>query len=340
MKAFWILDFGFSIGRSERNKIFSRAICTLLFALCGTAAAQQPKKVPRIGFLSSFSRPDTPHQAFREGLHNLGWVEGRNINIEYRYANGREDRLAGLVADLVRQKVDIIVTSVTTDTLAAKSATSTIPIVMAAGDPLTIGVVASLAHPGGNIDGLYQKAPELSGKRLEVLKEIVPRLSRVAAIWNPEIRVSTFSWKEMQDPARELKVQLHSLEIRSPEDLEEAFEKAGRARVDALLIMPDPVTRTNLKRIADFAIKRRLPSVSHIREFTEAGGLMAYGPDRSDLFRRAATYVDKILKGAKPADLPVEQPMKFELVINLKTAKLLGLTIPQSVLYRADRVIR
>jgi putative ABC transport system substrate-binding protein len=311
----------------------------LLIALCASAQAQ-PKKIPRIGFLSPFSPSDTPHQAFQEGLRDLGWIEGKNISIEYRYANGMEDRLAGLVGELVRQKVDIIVTSVTTDTLAAKSATSTIPIVMAAGDPLVTGIVGSLAQPGANITGLSQMAPELSGKRLEVLKEIVPKLSRVAVLWNPEIRVSKLSWEEMQHPARELKIQVHSLEIRSPDDLKKAFEKATRARVDALVIMPDPVTRSNLKRIADLAIKNRLPSVFHIREFADAGGLMAYGPDRSDLFRRVATYVDKILKGAKPADLPVEQPMKFEFVINLKTAKALNLTIPQSVLYRADKVIR
>ena len=321
-------------------KIIRLPICALLVALSLSAEAQQPKKLPRIGFLSPFSVSDTPYQAFREGLRDLGWVEGKNISIEYRYANGSEDRLAGLAADLVRQKVDIIVTSVTTDTLAAKSATSTIPIVMAAGDPLTTGIVTTLAHPVGNVTGLSQMAPELSGKRLEVLKEIVPKLSRVAALWNPEIRVSTFSWEEMQTPARELKVQVHSLEIRRADDVEKAFEEATRARVDALVIMPDPVTRTNLQRIAALAIKQRLPSVFHIREFAEFGGLMAYGPDRSDLFRRAATYVDKILHGRKPADLPVEQPTKFELIINLKTAKQIGLTIPPNVLARADRLIR
>ena len=316
-------------------------LCAMLFALSFPAsAAQHAAKIPRIGFLSPFSSSDTPHQAFREGLRDLGWVEGKNITIEYRYANGSDSRLPDLVADLIRQKVDIIVTSVTTDTLAAKSATSTIPIVMAAGDPLVTGIVASLARPGANITGLSQMAPELSGKRLEVLKEIVPKLSRVAVLWNPEIRVSTFSWEEMQHPARELKVQAHSLEIRSPDDLEKAFEKATKARVDALVIMPDPVTRTNLKRIAELAIKHRLPSVFHIREFAEVGGLMAYGPDRSDLFRRAATYVDKILKGTKPADLPVEQPMKFELIFNLKAANQIGLTIPPNVLVRADRVIK
>jgi len=211
---------------------------------------------------------------------------------------------------------------------------------MAAGDPLTTGIIASLTRPDGNITGLSQMAPELSGKRLEVPKEILPKLSRVAALWNPEIRVSTFSWEEMQNPARQLKIRVHSMEIHSPDDLEKAFEAAAKTRVDALVVMPDPVTRTSLRRIAELAIQHRLPSVFHIREFAELGGLMAYGPDRCDLFRRAAMYVDKILKGAKPADLPVEQPTKFELVINLNTAKQIGLTIPPNVLARADKVIR
>jgi len=244
------------------------------------------------------------------------------------------------VAELLHRNVDVIVTSVTTDTLAAKNATATIPIVMAAEDPLTTGIIASIARPSGNIPGLSQMAPELSGKRLEVLKEFLPKLSRVAALWNPEIRVSTFSWEEMQNPARQLKIRVHSMEIHSPDDLEKAFEAAAKTRVDALVVMPDPVTRTSLRRIAELAIQHRLPSVFHIREFAELGGLMAYGPDRCDLFRRAAMYVDKILKGAKPADLPVEQPTKFEMVINLKTAKQIGLTIPPNVLARADKVIR
>ena len=323
-----------------RKKPFGFALGPLLFALCFFAEAQQAKRIPRIGFLSPFSSSDTPHQAFREGLRDLGWVEGKNIAIEYRYANGTDDRLPGLVADLLRQKPDVIVTSVTGDTLVVKKATSTTPIVMAAGDPVAAGIVSSLARPGGNITGLSQMAPELSGKRLELLKEILPKLSRVAGLWNPEGRVATFSWEEMQHPARELKLQLHSLEIRNPDDIEKAFEEATRAHIDALMIMPDPVTRTNLNRIAGLAIKNRLPSVFHIKEFTDAGGLIAYGPDRSDLFRRSATYVDKILKGAKPGDIPIEQPRKFELVINLKTAKQIGVTIPPSVLFRADKVIR
>ncbi|MBI2553901.1 MAG: ABC transporter substrate-binding protein, partial [Candidatus Rokubacteria bacterium] len=231
--------------------------------------------------------------------------------------------------------------SSTPEALAAKNATRTIPIVMVIpGDPVGTGLVESLARPGGNSTGLSQIAPELAGKRLELLKEIVPKLSRVAVLWNPQGTTSPLSWKEIQLPARELGVQLHSLEVRSPNDFDKAFEDATRARAGALAIMPNPVFAGNLKRIADLAAKHRLPSIFQLREFADAGGLVAYGPDRSDMFRRAATFVDKILKGAKPADLPVEQPTRFELVINLKTAKALGLTIPPSVLIRADEVIQ
>ncbi|MBI2154981.1 MAG: ABC transporter substrate-binding protein [Candidatus Rokubacteria bacterium] len=305
--------------------------------------AQQPAKVPRIGLLSPFSPSVTArwHEAFRQGLRDLGWVEGKTISIEYRYAEGRSDRLPDLAAELVRLKVDIIVATVSTDALVAQKATRVIPIVMAStGDALASGLVESLARPGGNITGLTQMAPEMAGKRLELLKEIVPKLSRVAVLWNPQGRISTQSWNELQLPARELGVQLHSLEVRSPNDFDKAFEDATRARAGALAIMPNPVFAGNLKRIADLAAKHRLPSIFQLREFADAGGLVAYGPDRSDMFRRAATFVDKILKGAKPADLPVEQPTRFELVINLKTAKALGLTIPPSVLIRADEVIQ
>ncbi len=316
----------------------------LTFAFGGAVAqAQQPAKIPRIGLLSPFSPSDTAlwHQAFRQGLRDLGWVEGKNISIEYRYAEGRNDRLPDLAADLVRLKVDIIVASVATDALVAKNATRAIPIVMAsAGDPVAMGLVESLARPGGNITGLSQIAPELAGKRLELLKEIVPKLSRVAVLWNPQGTTSPLAWKESQLPARELGVQLHSLEARSSNDFDKAFEDATRARANALAIMPDPLFAGNLKRIADLAAKSRLPSIFHLREFVDSGGLVTYGVDRSDMFRRAATYVDKILKGRKPADLPVEQPIKFEFVINLKAAKQIGLTIPPNVLARADKVIK
>jgi putative tryptophan/tyrosine transport system substrate-binding protein len=314
----------------------------LLFAP-HSSHAQQPAKVPRLGLLSPFSPSDTArwHEAFRQGLRDLGWVEGENISIEYRYAEGRSDRLPALAADLVRLTVDIIVAAVTPDALAAQHATKTIPIVMASpGDPVASGLVESLARPGGNITGLSQIAPELVGKRLELLNDIVPKLSRVAVLWDPQDRGSALSWNEIQRPARQLGVQLHALEVRSANDLDNAFEESTRAPAGALAIMPSPVFVTNVKRLADLAARSRLPSIFHLREFVDAGGLMAYGPDRSDLFRRAATYVDKILKGAKPADLPVEQPMKFELVINLKTAKALGITMPPHLLMLADEVLQ
>ncbi len=328
---------------NRRGALLIVTLALSIFPGSLAANAQQVPKVPRIGFLSSFSASATALwlQAFRQGLRDLGWVEGKNISVESRYAEGRHDRLPDLAADLVRLKVDIIVAAVTSDAVAAKNATRAIPIVMAsAGDPLATGLVESLARPGGNITGLSQMAPELVGKRLELLKEIVPKLTRVAVLWDPQDRSSTLSWKEIQLPARGLGVQLHSLEVRGTNDLAKAFEDATRARAGALAIMPDPVFVTNLKRIADLAAKHRLPSIFHLREFVGSGGLMAYGVDRSDMFRRAATYVDKILKGAKPADLPVEQPTRFELVINLKTAKALGLTIPPSVLVRANQVIQ
>jgi putative ABC transport system substrate-binding protein len=311
-------------------------------ALAGAIRAQVPPTVRRIGLLSGFSAATyaASDQAFRLGLRELGWVEGKNISIEYRYAEGRHDRLPDLAADLVRLKVDVIVTVATSDSLAAKRATGVIPIVMVAGgDPVANGLVESLARPRGNVTGLSQMLQELSGKRLELLKEIVPELSRVAVLWNPQSASATLNWKENQLPARQLGIQLDSLEVQSPGELDKAFKTAITARAGAIAILPDPVLSTNLKRIVDFAAKNRLPSIYQSSEFADAGGLVTYGPDRADLFRRAATYVDKILKGATPGDLSVEQPTKLELVINLKTAKALGITIPQSVLFRADRVV-
>lgn len=325
---------------SRRKLIIALGASALTAPL--SSFAQQPAKVFRIGLLSPFSPADTAlwHQAFRQGLRDLGWIEGKNISIDYRYAEGRNDRLADFADDLVRSKVDVIVTSVTPDAAAAKKATGTIPIVMAsAGDPIASGFVGSLARPGGNITGLSQMAPELAGKRLEMLKEIVPRLSRVAVLWNPEDQMSAINWKEIQLPARKLGVQLHSMEARSLKALDKLFDDAAKAHIGALVIMPNSVFVMNLKRIADLAAKHRLPSIFHITEFANAGGLIAYGPDRADLFRRAAAYVDKILKGAKPGDLPIEQPIKFELVLNLKTAKALGIKFPNSILVRADKVI-
>ena len=330
-------------GRMTTRRELLIALGAGALAWAGAARAQAPVKVRRIGLLSPLSPSDTAlwHQAFRLGLRDLGWVEGKNISIEYRYAEGRSDRLPDLAADLVRLKVEVIVVPAATAALAAQKATKAIPIVVAAaGDPVATGLVESLARPGGNITGLSQMGPELVGKRLELLTEMVPKLSRVAVLWNPQGAASTLYWKELQPPARQLGVQLHSLEVRSLNDFDQAFEDATRVRAGALFITGHPVFTTNLKRIAGLAAKSRLPSIFHFSEFADAGGLATYGPDRADMFRRAATYVDKILKGAKPGDLPVELPTRFELVVNLKTAKALGITIPQSLLVRADQVIQ
>ena len=310
-------------------------------AIAPLRAKAQQAAVARIGMLSPFAPSDAArwHEAFRRGLRELGWIEGKNIGIEYRYAKTSAD-LPALAAELVRLKVDVIVTSAT-GTLPAKEATRTIPIVMASNaDPVVMGIVGSLARPGGNVTGLSQISSELAGKRLELLREMVPNLHRVAVMWNPGGRGSTVNWQEMQNPARSLGLELHPLEARNPSDIDRAFAEASRAHVGALAIMPSPLFAGNLRHIADLAIKSRLPAIFNLREFVDSGGLIAFGPNRTDEFRRAATYVDKILKGAKPADLPVEQPTKFELVINLKTAKALGITIPQSLLLRADEVIQ
>jgi putative ABC transport system substrate-binding protein len=306
------------------------------------AARGQPTKLPVIGLVSPFSRSDTTawYRAFRQGLRDLGWIEGRSISIEYRYADGSSDRLPELIADLVQRKVDVIVTAVTNDALAAKAASREIPIVMAAaGDPVATGIVASLAHPGGNITGLSQMNPDLVGKRLELIKEIVPNPSPMAVLWNPDDPISRLTHDETQAPARKLGIEVHSFPVRDTVELDWALVESAKRRAAAIAMMPNPVFVTNLKRIADFAARNSLPSMFHLREFADAGGLLSYGVDRSDLFRRAASYVDKILKGAKPADLPIEQPTKFELVVNLKTAEALGLTVPATLLATADEVI-
>ena len=323
---------------------------TLVLALAlGTLAAplpadaQQPAKISRIGILRPGAPPDPLVEAFRQGLHELGYAEGRDIIIEYRWAEGKEERLTDLAAELVRLKVDVIVVSATRGPLAAKQATTTIPIVMAAsGDPVAAGLVASLARPGGNVTGLSVISPELSGKRLELLKGVVPKLSRVAVLWDadPGNPFPRLVLKEMEIAAAALRVQLQLLGIREPKELDGAFEAATRGRAGGVVVVGGPLTIANRMQIVILAAKHRLPVMYGLKEFVEAGGLISYGPNHSDLYRRAAVYVDKILKGAKPADLPVEQPTRFELVINLKTAKALGLTIPQSVLIRADEVIQ
>jgi putative ABC transport system substrate-binding protein len=326
------------------RKITVLALSTMLFALCVSVKAQQPAKVPRIGFLYAGSPSDqlARAQAFRQGLRELGYVEGKSILIEYRHAEGKYDRLTALATELVRLKVDVIVTGGGPGTRAAKEATKTIPIVMAQDDdPVASGFVASLARPGGNITGLATLAPEISGKQLELLKEIVPKLSRVAVFGTSTRPGNAQALKEIELAAGAFKVQLQYLDILSPKDIETVFRAAVKGRADAvLMIAGGPILNPHQKEIAELMVKNRLPVIYRNRDPVEAGGLMSYGVSFTDLDRRAATYVDKILKGVKPADLPVEQPTKFELVINLKTAKQIGLTIPQSVLYRADKVIR
>jgi len=280
--------------------------------------------------------------AFRQGLRELGWVEGQNIAIEYRFAEGRFDRLPDLAAELVRLKVDIIVAQPTPAAVAAKNATKTIPIVMiSVGDPVGLGLIASLARPGGNVTGSsYSVGPEIAGKLLELLKETVPKVRRVAILWNPANPAQPLFIRELNVAAPSLGVQLQLLEARGPNEFEGAFAAMAKERAGALLVMADGMFLLHRTRLADLAARSRLPAAYGVRDHVDAGGLMSYGSSTRDLFRRSATFVDKILKGAKPADLPVEQPTKFELVINAKTAKALGLTIPPSLLQRADEVIQ
>ncbi|MEK7362971.1 MAG: ABC transporter substrate-binding protein [candidate division NC10 bacterium] len=325
-----------------RHLICAISLAMLLAPL--GAAAQQPEKVPRIGYFSAGSPSGAPHllEAFRKGLRELGWVEGQNIVIDYRFAEGRSDRLPDLAAELVRLKVDIIVALATPAAAAAKNATQTIPIVMiGAYDPVGIGLVAGLARPGGNVTGLsFGVGMEIVGKGLELLKETVPKVRRVAILSNPANPAQSLAMREVNVAARSLGVQLQLLEARGPNEFDGAFAAMAKERVGALLVVADGLFILHRARLADLAARSRLPAIYGYREHVEARGLMSYGSSLRDLWRRAATYVDKILKGAKPADLPVEQPTKFELVVNLKTAKALGLTIPQSVLVRADEVIR
>jgi putative ABC transport system substrate-binding protein len=324
--------------------IIGLLVIFVTLAACGAVAqAQQPMKIPRIGYQAAASPSVVAAriEAFRQGLRKLGYVEGKNIVIEYRYAEGKLDRLPALAAELVRLNVDVIVTAGPSDTKAAKDATSTIPIVMAFDpDPVRNGFVASLARPGGNITGLSTLAPELSGKQLELLKETVPKLSRVAVLGSSAEPGNAQSLKEVELAAGTFGVKLQYLDVLSPKDIETAFQAAGKGRADAVLLLASPFAAPNRKQIADLAIKSRLPTIYFRSDFVEAGGLMSYGASQNDLDRRAATYVDKILKGRKPADLPVEQPIKFEFIINLQSAKQIGLTIPPNVLVRADRVIR
>ena len=325
------------------RKPIALSLALILAVLAAPLAAegQQVGKVYRIGYLSIASGPSPRTEALRQGLRELGYIEGKNITIEYRFAQEKADRLRGLATELVNLKVDLIVTGGPTATRAAQQATRTLPVVMAwGGDPVEARFVASLAQPGSNITGLTSMATELGSKRLGLLKEAVPHISRVAVLWNPSHSEASASFRETEGATRALGLSLESIEVRSAADLEGAFRRAVTRHADALTVLLDPVTLLNEAKVAELAARSRIPSIFYERRFATAGGLMAYGPLDEDLHRRAAGYVDKILKGAKPADLPVEQPTKFELVINLKTAKALGLTIPPSLLQRADEIIQ
>ena len=334
---------GQSKGKAMKKAIVSLIFSSSIFALCPFAQAQQQEKVPRIGYLtgSSLAVITDRTDAFTQGLRDFGYVDGKNIVIEWKSAEGKVDRLPALAAELVRLKVDIIVTTGASPTRAAKEATNTIPIVITQDiDPVGSGFVASLARPGGNITGLSSLSVDISGKRLELLKEIIPKPFRVAILGTSTIPGYAQSLKEIELAAGAFGMRLQPLDVHAAKEIEAAFQAARRERADAILLLQSFVLNSQRKQITDLAIKIRLPAIYYAPEWVEDGGLMSYGASFTDLNRRAATYIDKILKGAKPANLPVQQPTKFEFVINLKTAKEIGLEIPQKVLARADRVIR
>jgi putative tryptophan/tyrosine transport system substrate-binding protein len=328
----------------QNRKLVGIVALVITFVTCAAVAqAQQRKKVPRIGHVDAGSPATTGHRAkaFVQGLRDLGYVEGENILIDYRWANGKLERLPVLVEDVVRLRVDVIVSSATPVIRFAKEQTTTIPIVMAGvTDPVGVGFVTSLARPGGNITGLTHMAPDLSGKRLELLKEVIPNILRLGVLWNPNQPGQPAAFRDAQVAAQALKLTLISMEARNRDEIESVLFSLGKERLQALFELPDPVVFFNRQLITEFAAKHKLPAMYSFREYVDAGGLISYGTSFPDLFYRAATYVDKILKGATPAELPVEQPTKFELVINLKAARQIGLTIPAGVLARADRVIK
>jgi len=328
----------------KKGALLTILTAVMLLAVAVIAEAQQPTKVIRIGILLPGTEATTVHltAAFRQGLHELGYKEGQDIILERRYGESKLGGLSDLAAELVQLKVDIIVTTTDPAIQAAKQHSETIPIVMGnSSDPVGNGFIVSLARPGGNITGLTATSPELNGKRLELFKEAIPKISRVAFLWNPDVAAATLDHKETETVARLLKLHFQSVELRRVEDIDSALAALTKEHADALILPSgNPVLYSSRSRIVEFAAKRQLPAMYANEEFVAAGGLMSYGANTADLFRRAATYVDKILKGRKPADLPVEAPTKFEFVINLKTAKQIGITIPQSVLYRADKVIK
>jgi putative tryptophan/tyrosine transport system substrate-binding protein len=326
-----------------RKNFYGVALCAVLFALCTSVEAQQQAKIYKVGELAfrSASMPATGRELLRRELRELGYVDGKNIIFETRFAEGKLDRLPAAAEELARLKVDVIIATSTPEILAAKSASRTIPIVFIyPGDPVAAGLVESLARPGGNMTGFSTIGFVLAGKRLELLKETVPKLSRVAVLWDPKMRAAEQTWKENQPAARELGLQLHSMEVSSADQYDSAFKQAITAGSTALSVTQSPVISSDRKRIVDLAAKYRLPAIYPRKDFVESGGLMSYGADQTEPYTRVASMLDKILKGTSPTDLPVEQPKKFELVINLKAAKQIGLTIPPNVLARADRVIR
>jgi putative ABC transport system substrate-binding protein len=344
MRPFWIFDFRFSIGGPRSKKVSILVLAALLLGLNSPVEAQQ-RKVHRLGILRSTVSNTTGAQdtreAFRQGLRDLGWVEGQNLAVEHRYAEGKFERLAGLALELTGLPVDVIYAGDFNSALAAKQATKTIPIVFVTlGDAVQAGLVASLSRPGENLTGVSGLGPELSGKRLELLKEVVPRLARVAFLTDPANVASAPTLRETQTAAQALRVDLQVITVTKPNQLEDAFSVMKRSQANALMVNHDPTLRVQRDRILNLVEKSRFPAIYVETAWVPDGGLMSYGPNLPQENRRAATYVDKILKGTKPADLPVEQPTKFELLINLKAAKQIGLTIPQSVLYRADKVIR
>jgi putative ABC transport system substrate-binding protein len=325
------------------RRVFIGTLTGGLLAAPLAAEAQQAGRVPRVGFLSAGSRSDSVQRVvdeFRQGLRELGYVEGQTIAIEYRWAEGKEERLPDLASELVHLKVDVIVATIAAAVRAAKHATKAIPIVMVVNDPVAAGFVASVARPGGNITGLSMMSPEVVGKQLELLTQVVPKISRVAVLANPANPGNAAQLRQAEVVARALGMRLQPLEAHSPSEIDRAFAAMTRERAGALLVLLDPILAREREQIADLAAKGHLPAMYALRLHVEVGGLIAYGANIFDLYRRTAIYVDKILKGAKPGDLPVEQPTKFELVINLKTAKALGLTIPPSLLQRADEVIQ
>jgi putative ABC transport system substrate-binding protein len=329
--------------KTMNKKILFSLLVILTQVSIGVTDAQQPVKVPRVGLLLQGTSASlmTRLEGFQQGLREQGYVEGKNIALEQRFDEDDEERLSALAAELVRLRVDVIVAAATPAVKAAKQATATIPIIIVhSADPVGLGLVASLARPGGNVTGLSSSSPDYSGKQLELLKEAVPKLSRIAILWNAANPGTAIAFREIQDAARVMKLPVQSLEVRRTEDLAPAFKAVTGQRAMGLVALLDPLVVSQRARIVELAAERRLPAMYPTREFVEAGGLMAYGADLADSYRRAAIFADKILKGAKPADLPVEQPTKFTFAVNLKTAKALGLTIPQSVLFRADKVIR